>query len=105
MSNEQKAKLIKEKLSEASAYVTDALEKMGNSGKQLRDTYERTIETMESYINQALSPWQNLGDFPGYDLPRNITDKMAENMTARQRAEKRRLEKLRQRAKEKGFNR
>lgn len=56
LSNAEKAKLVNEKLRQASGFVTDVLEKLGNSGKELNQTYERTMDSMRSYITELLTP-------------------------------------------------
>lgn len=56
LTNAEKAKLVNEKLRQASGVVTDVLEKMGNSGKEMTKTYERTMDSMRSYITELLTP-------------------------------------------------
>lgn len=47
---------IKELINQASAQVTNALENLGNSGKDLDTAYQRTIDSMSIFINDMLNP-------------------------------------------------
>lgn len=48
------AKIIKEQISKASGAITDYLEKMGNTGKELSSAYDRTVDTIWTYVNDRL---------------------------------------------------
>jgi len=63
MNNEQRAALINEKVNQARGFVTDALEKMGNTGKDLDTAWNRTKDSISIYINDMLQP----GDVGNYD--------------------------------------
>ena len=68
---EQTAALIKEKITAASSQLTNALEAMGNSGKELDSALARTYESMQMFImdnitdrsNNSYDPNQRLTTF------------------------------------------
>lgn len=55
MTPEETAAKIKELITQASSQVTNALENMGNSGKDLDSTYQRTIDSMSIFINDMVN--------------------------------------------------
>jgi len=56
MNTQQRADLINKKVEQARGFVTDALEQMGNSGKQLDTAWNRTRDSISIYINDMLQP-------------------------------------------------
>lgn len=55
LNNDQRAALITEKVNQARGFVTDALEKMGNTGKDLDNAWQRTQESMKSFVTDTLN--------------------------------------------------
>jgi len=55
-SPEEMAKIINEQIVKARGVVTDALEKYGNTGKDLDNAWDRTKDSISIYINDALRP-------------------------------------------------
>jgi len=51
---EELAKVINEKIVQAQGVVTDALERMGNSGKELDSAWKRTKDSISIYVNDAI---------------------------------------------------
>jgi len=48
------AAIIDQKIREASGVLTDALEKLGNTGKDLDSAYRRTVDSINAYIQSTL---------------------------------------------------
>ena len=64
MTPEQAAAKIKDLISAASYQLTNALEAMGNSGKELDTKLNSTMDTISTYINDLLLPEYNPNTTP-----------------------------------------
>ena len=67
-SPDEVAALIRKQITKYSGQLTDALERMGNSGKELTTTYERTRDSISTFVNDLILPKYDPNKKP--DLPK-----------------------------------
>nr|UXQ88038.1 MAG: DNA pilot protein [Microvirus sp.] len=104
------AAIIQQQIGNASGAITDALEALGETGKSFKASFDSAAAAIENYVNQTI--WDRTG-FPtigdgdrnmGAGYEDRITDRFKKNKNDADERKRRKLLKLKLRAKEKGYD-